>query len=138
MLISSLSGGWHGLIRTAAEGERVLLIASTGLVDELMDVVSRPRLRRWFDWADGKGLADTIREWAAFVEPDVSVDACRDPNDNYLLALAEASAADYLVTRDEDLLVLERWKDTEIIPPSRFLTLLAQSSGEVEENGMDE
>jgi predicted nucleic acid-binding protein len=69
-------------------------------------------------------MAKALEGQAAVVEPDLSVSACRDPDDNYLLALCEAGAADFLVTRDEDLLVIGRWKDTEIVAPRAFLARL--------------
>lgn len=58
--------------------------------------------------------------------PQVRVDVCRDPKDNYLLELAEEAKADYLITRDRDLLKLpkQEWKDTKIIKPEEFLPLL--------------
>ena len=37
-------------------------------------------------------------------------------------------AADYLITRDNDLLVLKHWKDTSIILPEDFLPLLRTMS----------
>jgi predicted nucleic acid-binding protein len=49
-----------------------------------------------------------------------------DPGDNYLLALAEAGEADYLVTGDKcDLLTLARHKSAQIITARDFATLFA-------------
>ena len=60
------------------------------------------------------------------IEPTVEVTVCRDKKDNFALELAESSHADYLVTRDKDLLELPngRWKHTTIIKPEDFLPLL--------------
>ena len=59
-------------------------------------------------------------------EPVVKVDICRDPKDNFILELAEETQADYLITRDKDLLELPggEWKDTKIIRPEEFLPFL--------------
>ena len=43
------------------------------------------------------------------------VNLSRDMNDNYLLSMALESHADYLVTGDLDLLVLEKIGDTKIV-----------------------
>jgi len=58
--------------------------------------------------------------------PQITINVCRDPKDNYLLELAESSKADYIVTRDKDLLELrnQRWKDTKITKPEEFLVYL--------------
>jgi putative PIN family toxin of toxin-antitoxin system len=45
---------------------------------------------------------------------------CRDPDDDFILAGALAAAADCLITGDEDLLVLEEYKDIRILKPSDF------------------
>ncbi|HEY6975465.1 MAG TPA: putative toxin-antitoxin system toxin component, PIN family [Chitinophagaceae bacterium] len=40
---------------------------------------------------------------------------CRDAKDNFLLALARDAKADFLITRDEDLLVLNQFENTLIV-----------------------
>ena len=101
------------------------MIASPSLLAELADVLSRDRFRKWFDPQDADNVVAAVREWAILYEPQIQVTACRDPDDNYLLALAETSAADYLVTRDKDLLVLGKWKNTIITYPAQFLATVA-------------
>ncbi len=49
---------------------------------------------------------------------------CRDPNDDMVLACALAAAAEYLVTRDKDLLVLRQYEGIAIITPEAFLAVL--------------
>lgn len=51
------------------------------------------------------------------------VKASRDVKDNYLLALSFDGNADYLLTGDMDLLVLERINDTQIIKLNTILEL---------------
>ena len=45
---------------------------------------------------------------------------CRDKKDNFLLSLAKDSKADYLLTGDEDLLVIQKFDDTEILSYTEF------------------
>jgi predicted nucleic acid-binding protein len=50
----------------------------------------------------------------------------RDPKDDYLLAYALVGEADYLVTGDEDLLVLEgQISELEILTPRQFSQVLS-------------
>lgn len=51
---------------------------------------------------------------------------CRDPKDDYLLALAQEAKADYLLTGDKDLLVLEYIGKTQIITVSFFEEILSR------------
>ena len=50
---------------------------------------------------------------------------CRDPNDDMIIACAIDVAADYIVTGDEDLLILKHYKDIIIINPRNFEALFA-------------
>lgn len=45
----------------------------------------------------------------------------RDPTDDKFLELAISGKAEFLVTGDEDLLVLHPFQDTAILTPSDFL-----------------
>lgn len=45
-----------------------------------------------------------------------TVSICRDPKDNYLLALAKDAHADYLITGDKDLLVINKFKKQLFAP----------------------
>jgi hypothetical protein len=56
-----------------------------------------------------------------FVQITSTVDICRDPNNNFLLALAKDGKADYLLTGDNDLLELKRFGKTKIKTISTFL-----------------
>src|SRR3989344_7213451 len=60
------------------------------------------------------------------ITPNIKVIASRDPNDNFILELAETARADYIITRDKDLLELpgQKWKKTKIRKPEDFLPLL--------------
>lgn len=44
----------------------------------------------------------------------------RDPEDNKILESAVEAGAEYLVTRDNDLLSLEKYENVEIVNPSQF------------------
>jgi predicted nucleic acid-binding protein len=52
------------------------------------------------------------------------VDVCRDPDDNYLLALAKDGGADYLLTGDADLLTLKEFGKTKIMQLTDFIKLI--------------
>lgn len=77
--------------------------------------------------------AETVKKVKTLLEykglmitPTVSVTACRDHKDNFILELAETARADYIVTRDKDLLELPQqiWKTTKIMKPEDFLHIL--------------
>jgi putative PIN family toxin of toxin-antitoxin system len=65
---------------------------------------------------------------AEIIKPqDVEPGTCRDPNDLPIIGIALAAQADYLITGDEDLLVLKKVGGTSIVNPRSFWELLTAS-----------
>lgn len=60
------------------------------------------------------------------INPEIKIAACRDPKDNHLLELAQASKAHYLITGDKDLLSMSNWLDTKIITPREFREMIEE------------
>ena len=48
----------------------------------------------------------------------------RDIKDVYLLSLSQTIKADYIITGDNDLIVLEKYKNTQIVTPAQFKSVL--------------
>ena len=97
--------------RAVAEGS-VSAVVTEHLLDELAGVLMRPRFRRWFSVADASAFVEALRGYGDLRDaPGHSSRAVRDPDDDYLVALAEAAGA-VLVTGDDDLL------DADLTPPA--------------------
>lgn len=119
---------WWRTIGVAVESERLELVTSPELIAEFLDVVSRPAKQSLFDPMDAAEIANLLRR-TTVVAPQTVVNACRDPNDDFLLALAQTSRADVLVTRDEDLLAMRSFGPTEIIHVAEFLRRVSTGQG---------
>jgi uncharacterized protein len=75
------------------------------LLDELAAVLIRPKFRRWISVADAIAFVESLGGHADLRDdPGPPTTGVRDPNDDYLVALAEAADA-VIVTGDDDLLV---------------------------------
>jgi putative PIN family toxin of toxin-antitoxin system len=48
---------------------------------------------------------------------------CRDPKDNMVLELAVSGHADYIITGDQDLLILDPFRGIRIMTPDAFLAI---------------
>ncbi|MCK9249330.1 MAG: putative toxin-antitoxin system toxin component, PIN family [Solirubrobacteraceae bacterium] len=83
---------------------RIQVIASPRLLAEVEEVVHRVKFRRWFDEATAAQLVQRLRLDAVLHDdpPDGGL-RTRDPKDDYLLALAQATGADAVVSGDGDL-----------------------------------
>jgi uncharacterized protein len=101
--------------------KRCTLIFSQELLEEFLEVVHRPKFRRFFSDSDIKNLLETIGEYAIFVTVQTKVEVCRDPKDNFLLSLSVDGNADFLLTGDKDLLELNPFEQTTITTITAFL-----------------
>ena len=113
--ISFLISSKYEQLDSLLDDEKCTLLFSNELLEEFLSVVKRPKLRRYISDEDIEILLDSIDEVAEFVEVTSELDLCRDPKDNFLLDLAVDGLADYLLTGDNDLLVLEEVGKTKII-----------------------
>lgn len=92
--------------------DRFDVVTSAALLDELARVLSRPRLQRIrpFSEAEAQFYLIMIQSNARMVPTTGHLKVCRDPTDNELLEAALAGKAEYLVSRDADLI-----RDLELI-----------------------
>ena len=98
------------------------LLTAAEQLDELTRVTRYPEIRERLAPAVAGRLVNDLRALAVTVDKLPVVDASPDPDDNYLLALAAAGEADFLVTGDKrDLLGLAVYQGTEILTVRDFL-----------------
>lgn len=100
--------------------ERITLITTDQLITELKTVTGRDKLIKYFDQdkvTDLISLLDIISEKIRIKEIEP---VCRDPKDDFLLALAKESKADFLITGDKDLLGIKFYGRTQIINVKKF------------------
>lgn len=103
-----------------AVGDGILVaVVTQRLLDELAAVLIRPKFRRWVSVADAVAFVESLGGQAELrEEPDASLTPVRDPDDAYLVALAEAADA-LIVTGDDDLLSAEL--DPPAVAPAELL-----------------
>ena len=80
------------------------LVVSPLLLDELRDVLARPRFRRWVSVATVAEYIQGLTDAATIItDPPAVPGLSPDPDDDYLIALARVAEADYLVSGDRHL-----------------------------------
>jgi putative PIN family toxin of toxin-antitoxin system len=107
------------------QGDYTLLYARS-LLEELIDVLNRPRIRekyRLTDW-DIQTIIGLILLRGESVTPTERIVACRDPKDDKFLEVAVTGKADVIVSGDQDLLTLDPYAGIPIVPPNAFLRML--------------
>lgn len=66
-------------------------------------------------------MLSTFEPFIDLMEVKSIVTVCRDPKDNFLLALSKDGKADYLLTGDKDLLDLIKFGKTQIKTITAFI-----------------
>jgi len=100
--------------------KEIKVVVSDELLKEISKVSSRPKFKNIFTAKRIKELFSLLDSYAIVVSPSQKVNVCRDGKDNFLLEVALEGEADYLVTGDEDLLVLDPFHNTKIVKPKDF------------------
>ena len=104
--------------------DKYLVVFSDELFDEFLEVVHREKFVRYFNDLNIKILVEIINEKALFVKVFSIVNVCRDVKDNFLLSLAIDGDVDYLITGDNDLLILKHYQKTSILTINDFISTL--------------
>lgn len=106
------------------------LAANGSILDELEDVLRRPKFQDRIAEADRARFLDKLRGGAVRVAPREAVQACRDPSDDKYLEVALAAAeqatgsgAVVIASDDQDLLALHPWRGIAILKPEAVLAL---------------
>jgi hypothetical protein len=98
------------------------LLTCTEQLSEFRRVTRYPRVRSYIRPAEAGTLLNEIRRLANVIENLPTLEAVSDASDNFLLGLALAGRADYLVTGDRShLLGMRRYGGTRIVT-ARYIT----------------
>lgn len=117
---------WDGsprrVLERAIRGNDELLVCRE-ILDEIADVMRRPKFGVDLVFIDYflKSIEEVARP-APITQPVPHI--CRDPQDNTILACAMAGRAEFIVSGDEDLLVLKEYSGTRIVSVDDFLNLV--------------
>lgn len=114
-------GGAPGEVLANAQRRMIRAVMSPELRDELIRVLGEK-----FHWSTQRlnALQDDLDEWVEWVEPEthVSIFRGRDEADNRVFEAAIAGQAEAIVTGDQQLLRLKRFREISILTPRAFLS----------------
>ena len=111
----------------AAKSGHIALYTSPALLDELGDVLKRPRFAPLLQELrlTPNELIDAYSKLAHRIAPvPIPPIVKDDPDDDAVLACALAAHAHYIVTNDRHLLNLRSYRATQIVPPRDLLAVL--------------
>jgi len=114
------------ILRAWYQGEFDLVV-SLSVLDEIEDVLTRPRIIRqqWMTREEVSVLILRLQTAATIVldRLDLKV-VIEDPDDDKFFSAAHEGDADYIVSGDPHLLEIKEYQGIKILAPARFLKLL--------------
>ena len=106
----------ESILEFCLSGQEIILC-----VDLLDEIARNLRLKIGLPVPVVDSIRDLLQEHGTLLDPaPLPQDACRDSDDVKILGLAVASRADFVVTGDKDLLVLETCRGIPILSPRSF------------------
>ncbi len=98
-----------------------MVLISVPVLLELAEVLNREKFDKYVTHDERMRFMVGFLRVAEMIETGETIAVCRDPKDDKLLELAVSGDADFLVTGDKDLLVLNPFRGVKIITPREFL-----------------
>ena len=92
------------------------------LLDELYESILKPKLSKHFGEKAIEEMLFVLSDFIEILEVTSEVAICRDPKDDFILALCQDADADYLLTGDKDLLALVQFGKTKIVTITDFVS----------------
>ena len=105
--------------------DKIRLCVSEALMKEYYDVLQRPKFAAYPDFvARAEALLADVEARATMYMPLVSLDLIpSDSDDNKVLELADACAADYVITGNTNDFTFPSYKNTQIVTPKAYWLL---------------
>lgn len=125
ILISAMAsrGGSPGRVLDHWYSHKFDLLTHEFQIDELRQASRYARLASRLSQPEVGRLVNDLRKAALLIHRLPRVDISPDPDDNYLLAIAEAGGAAFIVSGDKtDLLSLQQHGISRIVTARQFLT----------------
>ena len=91
------------------------------MLEEYSNVVFRAKFASFINPEEIEIALKRLIDGSEAVLVTASIKACRDPNDDKVLSLAVSGKADFIITGDNDLLVLHPFHGISIVTPRQFL-----------------
>ena len=100
-----------------------VILFSSSTLSELEDVLWRRKFDQYISQEERFQFLTGLILNSTPLEIDKTITECRDPKDNKFLELAVCGKADFIISGDEDLLVLNPFRNIQILTPDSFLKI---------------
>ena len=139
VIVSGLTmsaGNPHEILEAWRRGDIVLLV-STAIVNEVVNVLGRPffRDKRHITVEDIDRIERVLRTDALVVSPEAHLHVVEnDPDDDRILECALEGEADYVASGDRHLLALKRYRSIPIVTARELVAIVRSQQAEGRRN----
>lgn len=123
------------LIRRSPPWQATTFIEKTGTIlyskatlAEFQSVLNRKKFNKYLTPEEKQQFILKFIEKAELVAITETITDCRDPKDNKFLELAISGSANFIITGDQDLLILHPFQTVNIITVNDFLNFHTKES----------
>lgn len=100
--ISFAYNSFHSPLNKLLSEESIEIIGSYELIQELREVLHRPKFRKTISKVKIERLLSLFAQAILLVKPAIKNKVASDPKDDFLFDIAMAAKADYLITGDKN------------------------------------
>lgn len=123
LISAAIAKGKPRKLLLKALAKEFVVISSNELLEELRDVIARPKFR--LSSFEVHKFVNTVRKTVKIVKVKSDFKVVKeDPDDDKILNAAHDGKADYIVTGDPDLLKLKKFKRIKIVTANKMLNIL--------------
>jgi putative PIN family toxin of toxin-antitoxin system len=118
----------HQIIRLA-ENKRIALCLSLSIINELSEVLQRRKFAPRISILNtsSEEIVESLLSITEVIQPVNLFSVIRaDPSDNKILDCAYAAHAHYIISGDQHLLKMSKFKNILILSPQKFINICAQ------------
>ena len=98
------------------------LLISVPILLELTEVLHRKQFNKYLLEEERMRFLVSLLKESELFETTEAITECRDPKDDKFLELAFCGKADCIISGDDDLLVLNPFREIPIVTPRQFLS----------------
>lgn len=100
------------------------LIISRKIIEEFVEITAEPKIRKYVTGEEVERFLHNLSVVSKLVPVRSKIKVVRDEKDNPILAAAYDGHARYLVTGDDDLLTLGKYRRVKIVKVSEMLEIM--------------
>ncbi|MBU2445510.1 MAG: putative toxin-antitoxin system toxin component, PIN family [Bacteroidetes bacterium] len=104
--------------------KEIKIISSRDQLEEISRVITKPKISRHVQRQHIKEFLILFLKTVELVEIKERVNDCRDEKDNFILETALSGNVNYIITTDNDLLVMNPYREIKILTVTDFLKKL--------------